>query len=520
MYKTTFEGILISTVVIGTFFFSTFLGCNLYPDEDQVQVVTDVNEFESFPFPPRDIIYGPYSLKVTTDSAIIAWEEKDGTSVLRHVEVPITDLSQATEYFYRVNGASQDGRFLTATEDDAPFSFLVWSDSRTGTDVAMQIADQMISLAPDASFVLHAGDLVIDGDREECWKDEWWFPMHDLLLHCPIYPAMGNHEEDSEFYYRYFSSLGGKGTNYSFDWGTTHLVVCKIDDGSSEQIEWLEKDLESSTAAELTIVCHHVPMYSSTTSNEGGIAYLQDSIVPLFEKYGVDLVISGDVHSYQHHFKNNIHYLISAGGGEKPYDYGLPLEGMTLTLLKTYNFSCCRVENNTMYITTYNQVGELIDSFEIVPDSPSIIKSQIEVEASSSEVTFGEQFRVDFYISSVEDLNAATLTLDYYKDEPPVVLEVIDADPLVEGIQVEPGELGGEIQANSADNHSAILGYHEENIGGLNSDKVKIASAVFRVPEEAYITAMYLVPKVTLFDTSGSKIFNFMGGTRIIIKKR
>jgi hypothetical protein len=70
----------------------------------------------------------------------------------------------------------------------------------------------------------------------------------------------------------------------------------------------------------LTIVCHHLPIYSSTTSDEGGIAYLQDSIVPLFEKYGVDLVISGDVHSYQHHFKNNIHYLISAGGGEKPYD--------------------------------------------------------------------------------------------------------------------------------------------------------------------------------------------------------
>jgi len=346
MYKTTFEGILIATLLIGTLFFSAFVGCNLYPDEDQVQVVTDVNEFESFPFPPRDVIYGPYSLKVTTDSAIIAWEERDGTSELRHVEVPITDLSQTTEYFYRVNGASQDGRFLTAPEDDAPFNFLVWSDSRTGVEISTQIADQMISHVPDAAFALHAGDLVIDGDREECWKDEWWTPMHDLLLHCSICPTMGNHEEDSEFYYRYFSSLGGGGTNYSFDWGTAHFVVCKIDEGDSEQIEWLENDLAAHTDAGFTVVCHHVPPFSSTTSDTGGIPYLRDSVVPLFERYGVDLVVSGDVHSYQHHIRNNIHYLISAGGGEKPYDYGLPLEGMTLTLLKTYNFSRCRIENN------------------------------------------------------------------------------------------------------------------------------------------------------------------------------
>ncbi len=116
-------------------------------------------------------------------------------------------------------------------------------------------------------------------------------------------------------------------------------------------------------------------------------------------------------------------------------------------------------------------------------------------------------------------MDALTLTLEYYKDEPPVVFEVIDADPLEEGVQIESGELGGDIQADSADNHSAILEYREENIDGLDSDKVKIVSAVFRVPDEAYVTAMYLVPKVSLLDTSGSEIPNFMGGTKILIKK-
>lgn len=488
-------------------------------DANQVQVVSDPYSFREFSLPSREIVYGPYSMVTADGTAIIAWEEKKWVNKLRHVEVPFADLAPATEYFFSVNGAENYGCFLTPPPDDFPFSFLLWSDSRTGTEVAAEIARQMIRLVPEASFALHAGDFVIDGDREESWDEEWWAPMRDLLLHCPIYPTMGNHEEDSLFYYRYFSSLGGRGTNYSFDWGAAHFIVCKIDEGDSEQVEWLEQDLANNSAAGFTVVSHHVPPFSSTTSDTGGIPYLQESVVPLFEKYGVDLVISGDVHSYQHHIRNNIHYLISAGGGEKPYDYGLPLEGMTLTLLKTYNFSRLRLENNRMHITTYNQAGECVDGFEILPDSPPIITSEVTAEASDSRVNPGGQCRVDFYVNKIQGLDAVSLTMKYYKETPPVLLEVIDADTVSEGIQIEQGELGGTIQINRADNVSGILEYREEGIDGLNGEKVKVGSAVLSIPEDSYITAMYLVPQVTLYDTSGAQIPHFMGGAKIIITK-
>ena len=506
-------------IMTGLIFLSVLLCCQGLFDESQVQVVTEPSAFKAFPLPPREVLYGPYSMLTADETAIIAWEEKEWTGKLRHVEVPFAGFAPSAKYFYSVNGSEQYGRISTAPTDNSPFSFLVWSDSRTGTEVATRIAAQMISLVPDASFALHAGDLVIDGDREESWKDEWWTPMHDLLLHCPIYPTMGNHEEDSEFYYRYFSSLGGRGTNYSFDWGTAHIVVCKIDEGDSEQLEWLEEDLAGNSNAGFTVVCHHVPPFSSTTSDTGGIPYLQDAVVPLFEKYGVDLVISGDVHSYQHHIRNNIHYLISAGGGETPYDYGLPLEGMTINLLKAYNFSRCRYENNTMYINTFNERGEAIDSFAIVPDMPPVITSKIVVKSSSSQVARGEQCRVDFFINNVKDLDAVKLTLTYYKDKPPVIVEVIDTDPLSKGVQIEQGEMGGTIQLNEADNSSGFLEYRENNLHGLNADEIKMASALFQVPEEAYITSMYLVPQVTLLDTSGAEIPHFMGGIKITITK-
>lgn len=494
-------------------------GCQDLFDANQVQVVKDASEFKAFSLPAGEVAYGPYSMITADRTAIVAWEEKEWIGKVRHVEVPFDGLDDATSYFYSVNGVRDLGGFVTAPTDDSPFSFLLWSDSRTGTDVSAQIAQQMIALVPDASFALHAGDFVIDGDREECWAEEWWAPMRNLLLHCPIYPTMGNHEEDSPFYYRYFSSLGGRGVNYSFDWGTTHFVVCKIDEGDTEQLKWLEEDLAVNSNAGFTIVCHHVPPFSSTTSDTGGIPYLQQLVVPLLEKYGVDLVVSGDIHSYQHHIRNNTHYLTSAGGGEKPYDYGLPLEGMTLNLLKTYNFSRCRMENNRMYVTTYNEAGECIDTFEILPDRPPSVTSNITVETSDARVLPGGQCRVDFYVNSVEDLDAVSLTMQYYKDVPPLILEVIDADTVSEGIQIEQGELGGTIQINRANNVSGVLEYREEGINGLHREKVKAASAILRIPEDSRITAMYLIPQITLLNTSGAEIPHFMGGARIIITK-
>ena len=494
--------------------------CNPYSDEEQVQVVTGIDEFVPFPSPPPEIIYGPYSLKVTPETAIIAWEERGWNDELRHVEVNVAGFSPLTRYLYRVNGAEKDGRFLTPPLDNSPFSFFVWGDSRTGTDIAGQIADKMIETDPDASFALHTGDFVIDGDRLECWDSEWWGPMSDLMLYLPIYPTMGNHEAGSPFYYRYFSALGGNGSNYSFDWDGSHFLVFDStaeNFGSDEQIEWITSDLQQNQDANFTVVSHHLPVYASSTAGGSGSEDLQDILVPIYEQYGVDLVFNGDVHTYQHHLKENIHYLIAAGGGANLYDYGLPLEGMTLKLFKTYNFCHLQVEGQSIQIITYDLEGNILDNFELTSGGPTDINSRIVVEASSSEVMPGEQFRLDLFVRDAEDLDKVSFTLAYYKDDPPIMLEVIDANPAIEGVQIEAGELGGDVVTNLADNDQGNIEYREENTGGLSSEIVKVASATFKVPGNAMVTAVYLIPKFSLFDTSGEEIPHFMGGVKVAI---
>jgi len=497
--------------------------CTATRDENQVQVATDADAFASFDAPARDIVYGPYSLKPTTDSAIIAWEEKTWLHDLRHVEVSVTGLVPATGYVYRVNGAAKDGRFVTAPADKSPFGFFILGDTQTDPAVSRQIAERMLKTDPSASFALHMGDLTGNGDELETWEREWWDPMGDFILYLPVYPVMGNHDGDASYYLRYFGALGDNSTNYSFSWGSVQFIMLDVTgtlDENSETITWLKQELEEIRDADFTVVCHHMPPYLSTAADDTGTGERQEILVPIYERYGVALVLSGDMHGYQHHFKNNIHYVISAGGGGRLYDYGLPLEGMTLQLYKAHNFSRCRVEGTSMRITTCDSAGSILDDFTIIKEAPENIQARIELAADKSEVAPGESFTAGVYVVNGAGIDNASFTLSFCKDEPLLRLVVADADADRPGVQIAKGDLSGEVAVNQADNDTGIITYRERDIAGLSNNKTLIASASFTVPQNGRATAFYLVPHCALTNTSGENVPHFMGGAKVVIKKK
>ncbi len=511
------------TACLTLFFCLCLTGCTGTRDEEQVQVATDTAGFTPFNTPAGDIAYGPYSLKVTTDSAIIAWEEKTWLNDLRHVEVSLTGLVPATGYVYRVNGAAKDGRFVTAPADKSSFSFFTLGDTQTDPAVSRQIAEKMLETDPGASFALHMGDLTGNGDELESWEREWWDPMADFMLYLPVYPVMGNHDGDASYYLRYFGALGDNSTNYSFDWGSVHFIMLEVTgtlDENDAAVIWLKKDLEESRAADFTVVCQHMPPYLSTAADDAGSGERQSILVPIYERYGVNLVVSGDMHGYQHHFKNNIHYVISAGGGGRLYDHGLPLEGMTLQLYKTHNFSRCRVEGTSMHITTYDNEGAVLDDFIITKGAPEDIQVRIELAADAQEVAPGESFTAGVYVVNGAGIDNAACSLSFCKDAPPLKLVVADADADEPGVQIARGELGGEVVVNQADNSTGIITYTERGIAGLSDGKTLIASASFTVPQNGRATAFYLVPHCPLTNTSGENVPHFMGGAKVVVKKK
>ncbi len=386
------------------FFLNLFAFCGCQPDRQQVQIAVHTADFKPFSDVPRKIVYGPYCLNVTETSAIVAWEEKSWAKEPRHVAVELNGLSPATQYIYRVNGASDDGRLVTAPSDNASFSFMVVGDTQTDNTVSARVAERMMVTDQSASFFLHMGDLVGSGSDAQAWQEEWWKPLSALLLSLPVYPVMGNHDEGSPYYERYFKSLRDTERNYSFDWGRVHFVVLDFNNGinaDDENIHWLKSDLQSHQDADFIVVCQHIPVYFSDTGDFSLPTKMQTILAPIYEQYGVRLVLSGHLHGYQHHLKNKIHYVISAGGGGRLYDSSLPLEGSTLRLRKSYNFMDCRVDDHAMKITIYDEDGNRLDAFEISKTSTPDISARIAVDASAAEVAPGGQCTVAIYIKNI-----------------------------------------------------------------------------------------------------------------------
>ena len=133
-----------------------------------------------------------------------------------------------------------------------------------------------------------------------------------------MFIAIGNHEDDdSEGFSGYMSKFGLSQTYYSFNHEDVHVLVMDTDRNSyasgSAQRTFVQNDLQAASTnpnIKWIIVYLHKPMYtspntcsSSSCSNTGSEnTNLRNGFHPLFDQYGVDLVLQGHIHDYQRTF--------------------------------------------------------------------------------------------------------------------------------------------------------------------------------------------------------------------------
>lgn len=170
--------------------------------------------------------------------------------------------------------------------------------------------------APEMTFMLHAGDLVNRGNRDEEWGQ--WFHAGDFLLSSiPQLAIPGNHEYDVDPAANMLSRVT-RGRGLSTRWPLRFEFPQNGPEGSSENIfyvdvqgirligldsnidpksqaVWLEEVLKNNPNR-WTIVTHHHPIHSTSRGRDN--AGLRDAWQPLYDKYGVDLVLQGHDHSY------------------------------------------------------------------------------------------------------------------------------------------------------------------------------------------------------------------------------
>ncbi len=241
----------------------------------------------------------------------------------------------------------------------------VYGDSRSGHVTHRRIVEGIERINPVAVF--HTGDLVNNGAKKANWKTFNEITA-DLQFNTPFYPAIGNHEkpnDPSTLYFEQFD-LPGNERWYTKDIYRISFVVLDTESSlavGSDQYEWLKARLESMDADRTVIAVFHYPPFS--TGNHGGDEKgLKNSIVPLFERYDVDLVFSGHDHNYERSMVNGIHYLVTGGGGA-------PTKRQTRTspesqlFIQAHHFCVKYREGGKLMVDVWSEGVELLDQFVV-----------------------------------------------------------------------------------------------------------------------------------------------------------
>ncbi|NMH99690.1 purple acid phosphatase family protein [Pseudonocardia acidicola] len=274
-------------------------------------------------------------------------DAKSGTEVQVH-HARLTNLRPDTDYVYAAthDGAAPElGTVRTAPRGRAAFTFTsfgdqgtptlgrlsgtTWVNDNLGSPAGGDVTAGVERIAP--LFHLVNGDLCyanLATDRIRTWSD-WFENTSRSARYRPWMPAAGNHENELGngpvgygAYQTYFTvpDAGAeeplRGLWYSFTAGAVRIIslnnddVCYQDGGNSyvrgysggAQQRWLERELAASRAnpdIDWIVVCMHQVVVSTVDKFNGADRGVRESWVPLFDRYGVDLVVCGHEHHYE-----------------------------------------------------------------------------------------------------------------------------------------------------------------------------------------------------------------------------
>jgi 3',5'-cyclic AMP phosphodiesterase CpdA len=308
---------------------------------------------------PRVLLGHPdgQMLKTVEAASRTYMDAKSGQVVHAH-HTRIRGLRPDWNYLYAAlhdNAAPEFGSFRTAPMGRARFTFTSFGDQGTPTlgkrfkppsGVSMPnppyVNDNMGSpAAADITlgiervqplFHLFNGDLCyanLAEDRVRSWWD-FWANNSRSARNRPWMPSPGNHENELgngpigyQAYQTYFCvpEAGGqtevtRGLWYAFTAGSVRLISIANDDvcyhhggdsyvrgysGGAQKV-WLEHALAAARAdpaIDWVVICMHQVAISSVDKSNGADLGIREEWVPLFDQYGVDLVVCGHEHHYE-----------------------------------------------------------------------------------------------------------------------------------------------------------------------------------------------------------------------------
>ncbi|MDE0803953.1 MAG: metallophosphoesterase, partial [Acidimicrobiales bacterium] len=238
-------------------------------------------------------------------------------------------------------------------------------DVGTGGAAEKRTAEVMDSLETDGEFaaLLLLGDNVDPSGSASALQTNVLDPFAGVLDGpTELVAALGNHDVQTADGEPQVEALGLPGRWYTETYGPVKIVVVDSTRAADpDQLAWIQTELDAPTDATWTVVIQHHPPFSA--GYHGSHQTSRDNLVPIYEAAGVDLVLAGHDHDYQHiEPQNGVTYVVSGAAAKLRKT---ARADFTIEAASTHSFLELDAYADELVIRSVDHDGRLIDSFAL-----------------------------------------------------------------------------------------------------------------------------------------------------------
>lgn len=379
---------------------------SMAPTTNSVKVLWQMNE-ETEPTEAL-VMYGTDStnlnMQITTSDGWYA----DGEGYVHVVTLP--NLQPNTRYYFTV-GANANRRCpkisWTKTAPEAGTAYRIFSISDIHGNSCnnwSNMQDFICNLNCD--IALMNGDFVSSKGNDRNWNNYYFKPGEQFLGQVPCMSSPGNHETGDprglrwSSFYDYFHQFSHEGASegdtidprgesyFHFVYGNADVVVLNLNfDESSpkfqkgcRQYQWADSILNACTRPWI-IVCHHVGIY--TSGYHGQWSEEPKRAAPLLEKYAAQgkhiISLSGDDHSFEHLYKDGVHYVRPGCGRNSNYSQQTQIVDAQYSLfyrqVSCFSTLDMAADASSIHLIAYDSVGTPFYTYDFLLEGEEITPS-------------------------------------------------------------------------------------------------------------------------------------------------
>lgn len=271
----------------------------------------------------------------------------------------------------------------TWAENAKQARFVALGDLGSGKPEQLAVAEAMCNLRREQPFdhVVTTGDNVYPTGDSKDFANKFIRPYSCLLSDgVRFHAVLGNHDIDNEF--KGLSQVdqpvfGFNGSPYytwslgpvNFIMANSQTMDLELDSpaGTGKQYEWMLEQAENMKDGDWTVVVFHDPVFSTGVKHPSKPGWAEAVGEPLAAA-GVDLILNGHDHNYQHAESDGVNYIVTGGGGGAIYPCDEPFVEPVDECISAYHFVEIEAKESAMTVTAVAPDGSTLDSVTFGPN--------------------------------------------------------------------------------------------------------------------------------------------------------